>query len=123
MSSLRNLRRLTTYSNHPLRPRISTITTSSIRLRPFSQTSLTGYPRKGFEDRDSINAEATEYSKSGTDNAAAEEEEAAFDPSKTDPKEELKTAGKGNEVRLSLNWNDFREMGLMVGLGNECESS
>jgi hypothetical protein len=36
------------------------------------------YPRKGYEDKDSINAEATEYSKSGTDDAAAKQEEAAF---------------------------------------------
>jgi hypothetical protein len=56
------------------------------------------YPRKGSEDKDSINAEATEYSKSGTDDAAAKQEEAAFDPSTTDPQKEKDIAGKGNEV-------------------------
>lgn len=53
------------------------------------------YPRKDSQDKDSINTEATEYSKSGTDDASAKQEEAAFDPSTTDPKEEKKVAGEG----------------------------
>jgi len=75
---------------------ISRPSPSSIRtLRPFSQTPLSRYPRKGSEDKDSINTEATEYSKSGTDDASARQEEAAFGPETTDPSKEKKIAGEG----------------------------
>lgn len=68
----------------------------SIRLlRPFSQTPLSRFPRKDSQNRNSINTEATEYSKSGTDDGAAKQKEAAFDPSITDPKTEEKVAGEG----------------------------
>jgi len=66
-------------------------------IRPFTQTTRTAYPRKGSEDKDSINTEATEYSKSGTDDASAKQEEAAFDPSTTDPKTEKNVAGEGQD--------------------------
>lgn len=66
--------------------------------RPFSQSAIRTYPRKDSQDKDSIDTEATEYSKSGTDDGAAAQEEAAFDPSTTDPQEEKNIAGKGNEV-------------------------
>lgn len=49
-------------------------------------------------DRDKINPEANEYAKSGTDNTAASNDEAAFDPNITDPQEAKKKAGEGNEV-------------------------
>jgi len=68
-----------------------------LSTRYFSQTPLPRYPRKDSQDKDSINTEATEYSKSGTDDAAARNEDAAFDPSKTDPQTEKDTAGEGNE--------------------------
>lgn len=58
---------------------------------------MSNYPRKDSQDRNSINTEATEYSKSGTDDGAARQE-AAFDPSKTSPESEKDTAGEGNEV-------------------------
>jgi len=71
------------------------IRTSPASVRPFSRTTATTYPRKGSEDKDSINTEATEYSKSGTDDASAKQEEAAFDPSTTDPNAEKNVAGEG----------------------------
>jgi hypothetical protein len=58
-------------------------------------------PRKGSQDKDSINTDATEYSKSGTDDDAAKNEQAAFDPSQTAPGEEKEKAGEGNEVWLA----------------------
>jgi hypothetical protein len=84
------------FRSHTLRLRAYQISST----RQFNQTSLSRYPRKGFEDRNSINAEATEYTKSGTDNTAAEQDEAAFDPKKTDPQQEKETAGEGTEVCL-----------------------
>lgn len=63
--------------------------------RPFSHSTGLAYPRKGSQDKDSIQAEATEYSKSGTDDEAARQESAAFDPSKTSPEDEKNTAGEG----------------------------
>ncbi|KAL9113834.1 MAG: hypothetical protein Q9227_001968 [Pyrenula ochraceoflavens] len=68
------------------------------QVRPFSSTVGYSYPRKGAEDRNSINTEASEYSKSGSDNGAAHQNEAAFDPTKTDPQEMKEKAGEGNDV-------------------------
>jgi len=42
-----------------------------------------------------MNTEATEYSKSGTDDGAAKHDEAAFDPDITDPAKEEERAGEG----------------------------
>ncbi len=64
-------------------------------IKPFSHTPLSRFPRKDSQDRNSINTEATEYSKSGTDDGAARQEEAAFDPDVTDPAEEEERAGEG----------------------------
>jgi hypothetical protein len=66
--------------------------------RLLSHSAIRAYPRKDSQDKDSINTEATEYSKSGSDDAAARQEKAAFDPSTTDPQEEKEIAGAGNEV-------------------------
>lgn len=71
---------------------------ASSPIRNLSQTSPSRYPRKDSQDRDSINTEATEYTKSGTDDGAAAQEDAAFDPKTTDPQKEKKVAGKGVEV-------------------------
>jgi len=45
-----------------------------------------------------MDPEASEYSKSGSDDTAASNEEAAFDPDITDPQEAKDKAGEGNEV-------------------------
>lgn len=71
---------------------------TTIRLRQLHQSSLLRLPRKNSQDKDSINTEATEYSKSGTDDDAARNKEAAFDPNQTAPMEEKEKAGEGNEV-------------------------
>jgi hypothetical protein len=49
-------------------------------------------------DREKIDSEPNEYSKSGTDEASAGNEEAAFDPNITDPQEAKEKAGEGNKV-------------------------
>ena len=61
----------------------------------FSQSAQAAYPRKDSQDKDSINTEATEYSKSATDDEGARQEDAAFDPNVTDPQEQKDIAGKG----------------------------
>lgn len=45
-----------------------------------------------------MNTEATKYSKSGTDDQSAREQEAAFDPKITDPGEQIDKVGQGNGV-------------------------
>lgn len=45
-----------------------------------------------------MNTDANEYAKSSTDDTMAQNEEAAFDPSITDPQEAKKKAGEGNQV-------------------------
>ena len=66
--------------------------------RNFTQSPRALYPRKDSQDKDSMNVEANEYTKSSTDDEAARQEEAAFDPSTTDPKEQMDVAGKDNGV-------------------------
>lgn len=65
--------------------------------RQFSQTFPSALPRKDSQNKDSINREPTEYSKSGTDDESARQEEAAFDPDITDPQQEMDKAGEGTE--------------------------
>ncbi|KAL8874376.1 MAG: hypothetical protein Q9174_000275 [Haloplaca sp. 1 TL-2023] len=53
-----------------------------------------------------MNTEATEYSKSGTDDASARHEDTAFDPSTTDPGHQKDKAGEnagasGNPLEVS----------------------
>ena len=70
--------------------------------RNLSTSSRLTYPRKDSQHKDSINTEATEYSKSATDDEGARQEEAAFDPSITDPEQQKEKAGEGNGVSLEI---------------------
>ena len=67
--------------------------------RPFSQSPIQ-LARKDTQDKDSLKPEPNEYSKSGSDDAAAAVEQAAFDPNQTRPEQEQATADKesGGEV-------------------------
>jgi hypothetical protein len=56
-----------------------------------------GMPYKDDQDRESLKPRAQDYSKSGSDDATAANEDAAFNPSKTRPEQEKETAGVGNE--------------------------
>ncbi|KAL9604669.1 MAG: hypothetical protein Q9219_000389 [cf. Caloplaca sp. 3 TL-2023] len=62
-------------------------------FRPFSHSPRISYPRKDSQHKDSINTEATEYSKSGTDDASARHEDTAFDPTVTGPGEQKDKVG------------------------------
>ena len=81
----------------PSHTRISTIKQQAHKPmhRQFSQTSYYALPRKDSQDKDSINTEATEYSKSATDDEGARQEDAAFNPDITDPQEQKDKAGEG----------------------------
>jgi len=56
------------------------------------------HQRAAQVDREKIDRDPNEYSKSGTDESSAQNEEAAFNPKITDPQEAKKKAGEGNEV-------------------------
>ncbi|KAI4276759.1 MAG: hypothetical protein LQ337_002285 [Flavoplaca oasis] len=61
---------------------------------------------KDSQDKDSINTEATEYSKSGTDDESARQEDTAFDPGVTEPghqkdKVGAKTGASDNPLEVS----------------------
>ena len=68
---------------------------SALPRRHFSQSVYSSFPRKDSQDKDSINTEASEYSKSATDDEGARQNDAAFDPSITDPQEQKDKAGEG----------------------------
>jgi hypothetical protein len=79
----------------------SITSTSTTITRPFSQT-LPSFARKDTQDKDSLKPEPNEYSKSGSDDAAAATEKAAFDPSSTRPEEEQAIAGKESGGDVSI---------------------
>ncbi|KAF2735868.1 hypothetical protein EJ04DRAFT_511487 [Polyplosphaeria fusca] len=100
LASRRALTRLNsfrTFSYHPASLPVSITATT----RPFSSTSTALLPRKDTQDKDSLNPTSTEYSKSGSDDAAAAGD-AAFNPNKTRPEEEKKTSNKESEGAGSL---------------------
>lgn len=68
-----------------------------------SQSACVRYPRKDSQDKDSINTEATEYSKSGTDDASARQEDVAFDPDSTDPGHQKEKVKEKTGVSMSIN--------------------
>lgn len=70
--------------------------------RLFTQSTCVNYPRKDAQDKDSIDTEATEYSKSGTDDASARHEDTAFDPGTTDPGEQKDKIGAKTGVSLAI---------------------
>ena len=67
---------------------------STAHPRTLATTPFRAYPRKDSQDRESINTDATEYSKSGSDDKSAAQERAAFEPGRTDPEEAKEEAGK-----------------------------
>ena len=75
------------------RPSFLPTITATTTTRPFSLSPL-NQARKDTQDKDSLKPEPTEYSKSGSDDAAAATEKAAFDPSSTRPEEEQNIAGR-----------------------------
>jgi len=77
--------------------RLAGIRVPQTSTRHFSQRCSSQYPRKDSQSKDSIDTTATEYSKSGTDDQSAQNEDAAFNPDITSPETEKKVAGKGNE--------------------------
>lgn len=78
-------------------PRSALTRPSHLPVRTFTHTASPLFPRKDSQHKDSIDTTATEYSKSGSDDAAAREESAAFDPSITSPESEKSEAGKGGD--------------------------
>lgn len=93
---------------------------SSTSMRHFSPQCTSRYPRKDSQDKDSINTEATEYSKSGTDDQSAANEDAAFNSEITRPEKEKEVAGKGNEVSF---WCFFSRVVRGEGRGERGDRS
>lgn len=75
---------------------------SPFRLAATQGHDSTSHPnpqREAQKDREKIDRQSNEYSKSGTEEATAAQDKAAFDPnSSNDPDEARKEAGKGNDV-------------------------
>ncbi|KAI4141601.1 MAG: hypothetical protein LQ340_007594 [Diploschistes diacapsis] len=72
--------------------------------RPLSTSLARQYPRKDSQDRESMNTDAAEYSKSGSDDIAAHKD-VAFDSGTVKPEEALGKAeeeeGVGNPLDVS----------------------
>jgi len=93
-SLLRLPRNLQTLSRPPY-PARSPLRVFSTTPRSFAQDQ--DHKRDAQLDREKIDREGNEYSKSGTDDTSAANEDAAFDPNITDPQEAKDKAGEGNE--------------------------
>lgn len=94
-STLHQARRRQTLRPLSTHPALQLASSSSRRQDPEKNQ----HPqRKAQEDREKLDPQANEYAKSGSDDSAAKQEEAAFDPNITDPQEAKKKAGEGNEV-------------------------
>ncbi|KAH6648007.1 hypothetical protein BKA67DRAFT_662744 [Truncatella angustata] len=70
---------------------------------------------KDDQDRESLKPKAHEYTQSGTDEGAAAQSDAAFNPDKTSPETERQTAGagrgEGNELESSPANKEFAHGG------------
>lgn len=82
-----------------VRARVPLVPTS----RPFS-SAPSRLARKDTQDKDSLKPEPNEYSKSGSDDAAAAVEQAAFDPNQTRPEQQQATAEKESGNEVSYHW-------------------
>ncbi|KAL9606124.1 MAG: hypothetical protein Q9179_000694 [Wetmoreana sp. 5 TL-2023] len=99
-------RRSSWRSVSPRLPISASTTSTSSSLRLLSQSTCLSYPRKDSQSKDSLAPEATEYSKSGTDDASAHHKDTAFDPDTTDPghqkdKVEESTGASDNPLEVS----------------------
>ncbi|KAG9251464.1 SMP-30/Gluconolaconase/LRE-like region-domain-containing protein [Emericellopsis atlantica] len=63
--------------------------------RPFSTTSISRFPYKDSQDRESLRPRAQEGSRSTSDDDVANNPDAAFNPRKTRPETEMKAAEEG----------------------------
>lgn len=73
--------------------------TRFVRIRQFHRTQLVT-ARKSSQDKDSINRDSIEYTRSGTDEQISRLDEAAYDPNSASPEEQQKKAAAGSNVGL-----------------------
>ncbi|EME48339.1 hypothetical protein DOTSEDRAFT_120969 [Dothistroma septosporum NZE10] len=81
------------------------ITRYALPTRTFTTTSLRCNDKENLMNKDSINTDSREYSKTGGDSSAATED-AAFDPQQTSPEEQHESAkresgGSNNPLNVS----------------------
>ncbi len=104
-------------SQSTLRPSQTTPSLLSSPHRPFTITphrpfSITAHrsarnandkeEKSALLDREAVNTESNEYSKSGSDAGAASQQDPAFEPGKTDPDSELASSKPGSDGRDPL---------------------
>jgi hypothetical protein len=93
--------------------RLTRATRPSTLTPRFLSTTPTRFAQKDAQDKDSLVPRSTEYSKSGSDDAAAKSD-AAFNPNKTSPEEAERTAekeagGKDNSMNASPGNHEISE--------------
>jgi hypothetical protein len=79
------------------------VSRQAIAARQF-QSQARVYARKDTQDRESMNVDPNEYSKSGGDGATARTSDVAFSRSETRPEEAIKEAGKETEGTDVRHW-------------------
>lgn len=77
---------------------ISRRCTAGISPRLYHTSAALRLPYKDSQDRESLKPRSNNGTRSARDSDVADNKDAAFNPRKTDPDEELETAGRGNET-------------------------
>ncbi|KAI1611603.1 hypothetical protein EDD37DRAFT_650640 [Exophiala viscosa] len=94
-----NLTRTVLRTQVRIQSNVRPLSTSPYRFASREDPEENKHPQRETQlDREKMNPEANEYAKSSSDDSAAKNEDAAFDPDITDPEEARKKAGEGNDV-------------------------
>lgn len=87
------------FAARSFQPRALRSTIGYSNVRSYADSTHPNEQKDAQLDREKMDTQANEYSKSGTDTETAKNHDAAFNPnSPNDPDEARKQAGKGNEV-------------------------
>ncbi|KAL7924658.1 hypothetical protein ACQKWADRAFT_254066 [Trichoderma austrokoningii] len=78
--------------------RISRRCTTGISPRLYHTSVALRLPYKDSQDRESLKPRSNNGTRSARDDDVADQQDAAFNPRKTDPEAELEAAGRGNEA-------------------------
>jgi len=68
-----------------------------VSIRHLHQGPISLSSKKGTHDKDEINPESNEYSKSGSDHEAAQMDDPSFNPKRTSPEKQKSKAGDVSE--------------------------
>ncbi|KAM0460994.1 hypothetical protein ACHAPV_000974 [Trichoderma viride] len=94
-----------------------------ISPRLYHTSAALRLPYKDSQDRESLKPRSNNGTRSGRDDDVADQKDAAFNPRKTDPDEELEAAGRGNEANPLNASGANQEFNKPMGEGKEAHDT